>query len=87
MRKTLIVAFLLCAGIGMTQATHGLRFERILDEHHDANTNHVAVFEVWHDKESGQEFTCAQSRDSNSTGGLDGRTYPVSCFPTGRNWK
>lgn len=62
------------------------RFERILDEHHDTHTNHVAVFEVWHDRVSGQEFTCAQSYDTNSTGGLDGKSFPVSCFPTGRKW-
>jgi hypothetical protein len=64
----------------------GPRFERIIDEHHDPNTNHAQIFEVWHDRASGQEFVCVESHDSNGTGGLDGIAYPISCFLTGRKW-
>lgn len=57
------------------------RFERILEEE-TGNDNFVHYFEVWHDKDSGQEVTCAFGQN----GGLTA-TRPGTCWPTGRNWK
>ena len=88
MKHWIIAVFMLVFGyFCWAEGKASVRFERLLDEHHDPKTNHVFAFEVWHDKESGQEFTCATSRDTNDTGGIDGKAYPLTCFPTGRNWK
>jgi hypothetical protein len=87
MKKIAIAIALVILGAFAFSQDNGLRFERLLDEHKDARYNHAAVFEVWHDKVSGQEIICIGSRDSNNTGGLDGRAYPLSCFLSGRNWK
>lgn len=57
------------------QAASPKRFELLLDEKQDAGK----YFKVYHDRESGQEFTCLFS-------GVD-LGWSVSCFPTGRNWK
>jgi len=51
-----------------------VRFERIQMQDLDK-----IKIRVYHDLESGQEFTCVYS-------GVD-LGYSVSCFPTGRNWK
>ena len=69
-----VLAIVLAEDIGSA------RFERILDEHHDPKVNHVFAFEVWHDKVTGQEITCATSRDTNNTGGIDGKAYPTLLF-------
>lgn len=74
MKKIIIGALLILVGYTI-HAQVRPRFEKLLSErlteHHD--------FEVWHDLESGQEFTCVYS-------GVD-LGHAVSCFPTGRNWK
>lgn len=49
------------------------RFEMILDQYHEPK-NHS--FEVFHDKETGQEIVCVY-------GGLD----MASCYLTGRSWQ
>jgi hypothetical protein len=67
-------------------ADNGPRFEKISDEHFDPRYNHAVIFETWHDKLGGEEFTCVGSRDTNNTGGIDGKAWPLSCFPTGRKW-
>jgi hypothetical protein len=57
------------------------RFEAIYWEGAQ-NKNMIAAFEVWHDKESGQEFICARSYYN----GLGTAQVPISCWPTGRTW-
>jgi hypothetical protein len=86
MRKTLLTLLLFVAAAGAIDPSR-TRFEKISDEHFDPRYNHAAIFEVWHDKVSGQEFTCVSSRDTSETGGIDGKAWPLSCFPTGRVWK
>lgn len=68
-------------GVFTVRADSPARFERLLSEHADSHVNNAERFEVWHDKVSGQEFTCVFS------GSGDFGSRPVSCFPTGRNWK
>lgn len=64
------------------------RFEQIynefIDPPDDGNSPNKTIlrnFEVWHDRESGQEFICADPMTSLAS------AYKVSCWPTGRNWK
>lgn len=73
-KKILIGVALIFAGYAL-HAQAPQRFEKLLSEHHE----NYARFSVWHDKESGQEFTCVHSYVDLG--------YSVSCFPTGRNWK
>lgn len=75
MKKKIGIAIALILAGYMLHAQTTPRFERLLQEKHDR----YVIFEVYHDRESGQEFTCEFS-------GVD-MGYAVSCFPTGRNWK
>jgi hypothetical protein len=51
------------------------RFEMLLQEYHPGFDTRIDYFEVWHDKETGQEFVCTMVHSS------------VSCLLTGRSWK
>lgn len=75
MKRKIIVGFILVLAGYTIHAQSRPRFEKILSE----RTSDIPNFQVWHDRESGQEFTCVYS------GVYLG--YDVSCFPTGRNWK
>lgn len=79
-----IVFFAILGLVLMALRAHGdeefpppKRFERISRE---KAYGVVDSFIVYHDKVSGQEFTCAVASDA--IGWSLG-----SCFPTGRNWK
>jgi hypothetical protein len=50
------------------------RFEQIYTENHGEVGTNLYEFEVWHDKETGQEFICARSLREES------------CWLTGRSW-
>lgn len=64
------------AQLSKAETYHHPRFEKVLYEEAENSGVHMRVFEVWHDKDSGQEFTCLYTYHDNP-----------SCFPTGRNWK
>lgn len=67
----------------VVKADQPTRFEPTTYQPVHANDPFEAIrgFEVWHDKESGQEFTCVVASST-----LTSRDK-VSCWPTGRNWK
>jgi len=77
----LLVLAVFLVMIGMAIGESRPRFEQIYYEDHYKNpfgsTMVPQAFYVWHDKESGQEIVCAIGYSAN----------PISCWPTGRNWK
>jgi hypothetical protein len=75
MKKKIIIATILILAGYTIHAEMRPRFELISEE----DQGRYRMFKVWHDRESGQEFTCVYS-------GVD-LGFSVSCFPTGRNWK
>lgn len=74
-----VLILCLFAGI-IGYANEGKRFTKIITQDNSSEDS-VKLFEVWHDNTSGQEFVCAfQSKG-------DWSVQPLSCFPSGRNWK
>lgn len=67
--------------VAVVRADGPTRFEQLLWERVNDKADAVKGFEVWHDKESGQEFICAVASSTITS------RDKVSCFPTGRNWK
>lgn len=86
-REGFIFSFLIFSftffGIKAISETPRPRFERLLTENYDGDLgkSRIMSIEVWHDKESGQEFTCVFPSSTMSS------ADKVSCFSTGRNWK
>lgn len=62
------------------QQNNSPRFEKLTSQTNDRHLNEAEVFEVWHDKVSGQEFTCAFGQPGEFA------ERAPSCFPTGRKW-
>lgn len=85
----LIIAFVivsLCCIVAdraeMRAQNYGPRFNLIDVEHErDETRSEISRFEVWHDRESGQEFICAFPVTNMAS------AEKTSCWPTGRNWK
>lgn len=58
-----------------------LQYQEAHDPVENVNPTSIQHFEVWHDKETGQEFTCVFPETTIAS------ADKLSCFPTGRNWK
>jgi hypothetical protein len=69
-----VIALVLCAGIVFGQARP--RFEQTYEQ--EIGGPMGRTFEVYHDKDTGQEIVCARV-SYNSSG--------YSCFLSGRSWK
>lgn len=71
----ILAGMFLCACAGVLIGQTATRFDRIYTE--NINAPHgFSEFNVFHDKETGQEIVCV-------TGGLDGS---MSCYLSGRKW-
>jgi hypothetical protein len=81
MKRALLIIAGVLLGVVLVGAQVHPRFEMLLREVPEADRTTVSHFEVWHDKESGQEFTCVVPVSTLVS------ADKISCFPTGRNWK
>jgi len=81
MKRLFVVALVILASVVRTRSQPRPRFEQLLWEDPNIDRTSVSHFEVWHDRESGQEFTCAVPNTNLAS------ADKISCFPTGRNWK
>lgn len=74
----LVGAISLGAAAGQVGSFPRPRFEKLLSEKNSEETP-VRLIEVWHDKETGQEFTRVITDSPHNVNA-------ISCFPTGRIW-
>lgn len=81
MKRALWLFLFFALGLAVADVAQPRRFEKILTQDNDGGQDYVHYFEVWHDKVSGQEFVCPIGNAG------DWHVRPVSCFPSGRNWK
>lgn len=67
--------------VAVVRADGPTRFEQLLWERTHDEADAVRGFEVWHDKQSGQEFICVVASSTYAS------RDKVSCFPSGRSWR